>query len=50
MSPKSFVRSVSSLAVVATMLFVPAKGAADPIKFMRDPHIANGMIVFSYHA
>ena len=49
MSSTSLVRSVSTLAVLATMLFVPAKGAADPIKFMRDPHVANGMIVFSYH-
>ncbi len=49
MSPTSFVRSLSSLAVIAVMLSTPVEGAADPIKFMRDPHIANGMIVFSYH-
>ena len=28
MSPTSFVRSISSLAVLVTMLFAPAKGAA----------------------
>ncbi|MCH8935304.1 MAG: PD40 domain-containing protein [Gemmatimonadetes bacterium] len=49
MSATSFVRSLSSLAVLVGILFVPTEGAADPIKFMRDPHIANGMIVFSYH-
>jgi tricorn protease len=29
-------------------LFVTAALAADPIRFMRDPHVANGKIVFSY--
>jgi len=36
-------------AVVMTLASIPAGTAADPIRFMRDPHIANGQIAFSYH-
>ena len=39
------------LMVTLTLLmavFVPPSPPPQPLKFMRDPHIANGMIVFSY--
>ena len=41
----------SALATVTLLLALssPARGTADEIKFMRDPHIGHGMITFSYH-
>ena len=49
MSPTSVIRKAASAVTALVLLLVPTDGIADPIKFMRDPHIANGRIVFSYH-
>ena len=36
-------------AALMTLASLPTGAAADPIRFIRDPHIANGLIAFSYH-
>ena len=42
-------RCYSCCAALLMLGFITQAAAADPIRFMRDPHVANGMITFSYY-
>jgi tricorn protease len=42
-------RCYSCCAALLMLGFMTQAAAADPIRFMRDPHVANGMITFSYY-
>ena len=48
-STPAAVRHHACLMVVALLAIAAPDAIADPLRFMRDPHIASGKIAFSYY-